>query len=70
MPRTPWGHPDLQGLWNNSTTTPLEAMTAEYPNFAPAYRYLGLFYEGQNRMADSERARERFAEIVGFTPVD
>ncbi|TDI19136.1 MAG: hypothetical protein E2P06_16615 [Acidobacteria bacterium] len=29
VPRTPWGHPDLQGLWNNSTTTPLEAMTAE-----------------------------------------
>ena len=23
-PRTPWGHPDLQGLWNNSTPTPLE----------------------------------------------
>jgi hypothetical protein len=23
-PRTPWGHPDLQGLWNNGTTTPLE----------------------------------------------
>ena len=23
-PRTPWGHPDLQGLWNNSTLTPLE----------------------------------------------
>jgi hypothetical protein len=22
--RTPWGHPDLQGLWNNSTITPLE----------------------------------------------
>lgn len=22
--RTPWGHPDLQGIWNNSTTTPLE----------------------------------------------
>lgn len=22
--RTPWGDPDLQGLWNNSTTTPLE----------------------------------------------
>ena len=29
VPRTPWGHPDLQGLWNNSTTTPLERMTAE-----------------------------------------
>ena len=23
-PRTPWGHPDLQGMWTNSTTTPLE----------------------------------------------
>src|SRR5262245_1067819 len=22
--RTPWGHPDLQGLWTNSTITPLE----------------------------------------------
>jgi hypothetical protein len=26
--RTPWGDPDLQGLWNNSTTTPLERPTA------------------------------------------
>jgi hypothetical protein len=23
-PKTPWGHPDLQGIWNNGTTTPLE----------------------------------------------
>jgi hypothetical protein len=23
-PHTPWGHPDLQGIWNNSTLTPLE----------------------------------------------
>jgi hypothetical protein len=23
-PRTPWGHADLQGVWTNSTTTPLE----------------------------------------------
>jgi len=23
-PRTPWGQPDLQGVWTNSTTTPLE----------------------------------------------
>ena len=23
-PQTPWGHPDLQGLWTNTTTTPLE----------------------------------------------
>jgi len=23
-PKTPWDHPDLQGLWSNGTTTPLE----------------------------------------------
>ena len=23
-PRTPWGHPDLQGLWTNATLTPLQ----------------------------------------------
>ena len=29
VPQTPWGHPDLQGVWNTSTTTPLERMTDE-----------------------------------------
>ena len=24
VPRTPWGHPDLQGLWDHRTITPLE----------------------------------------------
>jgi len=24
VPYTTWGHPDLQGIWNNGTTTPLE----------------------------------------------
>ena len=24
LPRTPWGHPDLQGRWTNATVTPLE----------------------------------------------
>ncbi len=24
IPLTPWGDPDLQGLWTNTTTTPLE----------------------------------------------
>ena len=23
-PRTPWGHPDVQGIWSNTTTTPME----------------------------------------------
>src|SRR6266404_9877262 len=24
VPRTPWGDPDLQGIWSGSTITPLE----------------------------------------------
>ena len=24
LPRTPWGHPDLQGVWTNETITPFE----------------------------------------------
>src|SRR6266550_4256885 len=23
-PKTPWGEPDLQGVWNDATSTPLE----------------------------------------------
>ena len=26
-PRTPWGHPDLQGIWTNETITPFERPT-------------------------------------------
>ena len=26
LPRTPWGDPDLQGTWTNTTTTPLERL--------------------------------------------
>ena len=28
VPQTPWGHPDLQGVWNNAVSTPLERPTA------------------------------------------
>src|SRR5712691_423675 len=24
VPKTPWGDPDLQGVWNDSTSTPLQ----------------------------------------------
>jgi hypothetical protein len=29
MKRTAWGHPDLQGIWNNATSTPLERLNAD-----------------------------------------
>ena len=41
VPRTPWGDPDLQGLWNHGTITPLER---------PAQ------YEGRARLTDEEVA--------------
>src|SRR5436309_994435 len=28
LPRTPWGHPDLQGIWDYRTITPLERPSA------------------------------------------
>ena len=31
VPRTPWGHPDLQGIWTNETITPFER-PPEYGN--------------------------------------
>ena len=40
-PRTPWGDPDLQGLWTNTTTTPLERPTS---------------LEGKDVLSDEERA--------------
>jgi hypothetical protein len=39
--RTAWGHPDLQGVWTNTTTTPLERPAA---------------LEGQATLTDAQRA--------------
>ena len=35
MPRTPDGHPDLQGNWNNETLTPLERPEGQGPILTP-----------------------------------
>ena len=36
VPRTPDGHPDLQGNWNNETLTPLERPRGQGPVLTPA----------------------------------
>ncbi len=36
VPRTPWGHPDLQGVWSHTTTVPLERLAAPGGNAAAA----------------------------------
>jgi hypothetical protein len=50
LKRTAWGHPDLTGVWTNTTTTPLE-------------RPSGL--EGKTSLTDAER-RERDAQQANF----
>ena len=50
-PRTPWGHPDLQGVWDQTTGTPLERPAA---------------YKDRKFLTDQEaadRERQRFAEF-------
>lgn len=49
--RTPWGHPDLEGTWNNSTITPLER-PKEFANRE-------FLTEEEARKADAEAA-ERY----------
>src|ERR687897_108121 len=51
VPRTPWGHPDLQGVWDPTTGTPLER---------PAQ------YKDREFLTDeeaAERERTRFAQF-------
>jgi hypothetical protein len=55
--RTPWGDPDLQGSWSNSTTTPLER---------PA-KYAGREFMTAAELA--ERRQRRRPTPSGMTPV-
>ena len=59
-PRTPWGHPDLQGLWNNATITPLErpADLADQP-----------FLSAEEVAAVEQRAVERVNRENAPSPV-
>jgi hypothetical protein len=58
VPRTPWGHPDLQGRWTNATVTllerPVELGAKEYFTAEEAAEY-------------SKTALERFLKGIDFT---
>ena len=47
--KTPWGHPDLQGIWTNTTTTPLER-----PNDLA----------GKEVLTEEERAIRRYGTLI------
>src|SRR5205807_5934588 len=56
--KTPWGEPDLQGIWTDETDTPLQR--------SPKYASQEFFTEAQRAELDRERAamlgRDRRAE--------
>ena len=51
LPRTPWGDPDLQGIWANNNATPLQRPEA---------------FEGKETLTDDELAelKEKAAEVL------
>ena len=53
-PRTPWGHPDLQGVWVNNSATRLERPDA---------------FAGKQVLTDEELAelRQKAAEVLDVT---
>ena len=59
-PRTPWGQPDLQGVWTNSTTTPLER-PADLSDKA-------VLTEEERRVRDADVAARSSFDRVGSLP--
>jgi hypothetical protein len=57
VPRTEWGHPDLQGNWTNKTLTPLERGVGFGPTFTQA-------------QLDSIRVAQRTLVEAGSAPSD
>jgi hypothetical protein len=68
VPRTPWGHPDLQGTWTNATLTPLQRPVelAEKEYYTPAE--LAEFAE-QRRTATNADRPLRPGEVGSYNDV-
>ena len=60
VPKTPWGDPDLQGVWTNSTTTPLER-PADLADKA-------VLTEEERRVRDADVASRSSFDRVGSLP--
>ena len=70
MPRTPDGHPDLQGTWRNATMTPFERRPAQGPVYTPeevAEREQGFVdrVERGSRPSDPDRGAPPTGRGVG-----
>jgi len=61
IPRTPDGHPDLQGVWTNSSLTPLERLR-EFENKQSVTEAEATAYEKQNLETNNRDRRDGGAE--------
>jgi len=61
IPRTPDGHPDLQGVWNNSSLTPLERLR-EFEGKQTATEAEATAYEKQNLETNNRDRRDGGAD--------
>ena len=59
-PRTPWGDPDLQGLWNHGTITPLERP----PEYAGRERLTDEEIAAANLASETRATSERRSELT------
>jgi hypothetical protein len=72
QPRTPWGDPDIQGIWNNVTLTPLER-PAEFKDKATLTPREAADYERRvaSRQAENEATpvqEQSRGSRVGYSP--
>src|SRR4051794_18081860 len=70
--RTPWGDPDLQGIWNNVTLTPLER-PAEFKDKTHLTAEEAAEYERRvaNRQAEAESkptTEQSVGQRTGYSP--
>src|SRR5437667_4189421 len=65
-PRTPWGHPDLQGIWTFKTITPLErpAQFAKHA-FLTEQEAAGLGRIALKENTDEERPKDAARDVAG-----
>src|SRR5262245_43384456 len=72
QPKTPWGDPDIQGIWNNVTLTPLER-PAEFKDKATLTPKEAADFERRvaTRQAENEAkppAEQSAGSRVGYSP--
>ena len=64
VPRTPWGHPDLQGVWDYRTTTPLDLPENHATTVALTDEAAAAFVQQQHDAAAQRREQSLNADWI------